>query len=150
MAKLNAHGAELYRVEMANCRIAYMSDGHILRDDGGGWKLWRRCKDGVDPRELAEKKRQFYANVKPERTFRAEFRESMVREFPSLEHRLCCYTAISLMPDDVDGVWSTLDDYGHGVDLETVKHLCEMYQRAGDEGREEQARKAAALASASP
>lgn len=137
MAKLSAHGAELFRVEHADCRVAYMADGNILRDGGGGWKLWRKFKPGVNIAEAVEQKRQFFANITPDRACRAAFRERMVSDFPCLETRVKVYTCVSLMPDDADGVWSELEAFGQGMDLDSVIYLCRLYKAAHDEGEAE-------------
>ena len=135
MAKLSAHGAELYRIEHVTYRVARMSDGKILRDNGGGWKLWKKLKPGFDPVEQARKAREFHENVTADRVWRSDYRRKMVGEFPCLEKRIMASTAIELMPDDADGVWATLDDEGTGTDLDTVVELCDLYKRAMAEGK---------------
>lgn len=70
MAKLSSHGTELYREELANCRIAYFEDGHILRDSGSGWKLYRKFKSGVNVRDAVSRKQSFRENVTPDRIMR--------------------------------------------------------------------------------
>jgi hypothetical protein len=138
MAKLSAHGTELLRVEQASCRLAYMADGKILRDSGGGWKLHKRCKPGVDPEANAEQRRAFYANVTPDRYHRAHYRERMVNEFPGLETRVRVHTTISLMPDDVsarsgDKHWLLLgpfvDDHAAALRMvEPVRALANQHE----------------------
>jgi hypothetical protein len=36
-------------------RIAIMSNGAVLRNEGSGWKAWKRVKVGVDPVAYAAK-----------------------------------------------------------------------------------------------
>jgi hypothetical protein len=144
MAKLSAHGTELLRVEQASYRLAYMADGKILRDSGGGWKLHKRCKPGVDPEANAEQRRAFYANVTPDRYHRAHYRERMVNEFPGLETRVRVHTTISLMSHDPDGVWSELDGTEAEEDLDTIVELCAAYRAAHAEGEAAKAAKAKA------
>ena len=147
MAKLSAHGAELFRVEFSTYRLAYMSDGSILRDCGGGWKTYKKIKTGFAIHTHVESVRQHFAVVTPDRVCRAHFRETLVREFPCLQTRIQVVTAIELMPDDPDGVWSTLEDYGAEVDLDTVVNLCRGYQAAIAEGK---AARAAKLCNSQP
>jgi hypothetical protein len=147
MAKLSAHGAELFRVEFSTYRLAYMSDGSILRDCGGGWKTYKKIKAGLDIRTHVESVRQHFAVVTPDRVCRAHFRETLAREFPCLETRIKVVTAIELMPDDPDGVWSTLEDYGTEADLDTVIKLCQTYKSAHAEGK---AARAAKLSDSQP
>jgi hypothetical protein len=147
MAKLSAHGAELLRVEFSTYRLAYMSDGKILRDSGGGWKTYKKIKTCFDIRTHVESVRQHFAVVTPDRVCRAHFRETLSRGFPCLETRIQVVTAIELMPDDPDGVWSTLEDYGAQVDLDTVVNLCRDYKAAIAEG---QAARVAKLSNSQP
>lgn len=141
MAKLSAHGTELLRVEHLNCRVAYMSDGKMLRDSGDGWKLWKKLKPGVDAREHAAKWRAFYENVTPDRFHRAELRKRWVAEWPGLEHRVRAYITFDMLGDDIDGIWSELDDAGIGTDLETIRELLQYWRAALQEGNEAAARK---------
>ena len=57
MAKLSAHGETIGRY--LDCRTglvhAVCSDGRVLRKSiGQGYKLWKKCKPGVDPARIAE------------------------------------------------------------------------------------------------
>jgi hypothetical protein len=60
MARLKSHGTELGRLEYSDCRVAVMSDGSVLRNQGAGWKRWKRLKAGVDPIAYAAKVRASY------------------------------------------------------------------------------------------
>lgn len=147
MAKLSAHGAELFRVEFSTYRLVYMSDGSILRDCGDGWKTYKKIKAGFDIRTHVESVRQHFAVVTPDRVCRAHWRETLAREFPCLETRIQVVTTIELMPDDPDGVWSTLEDYGAELDVDTVVKLCRDYKAAIAEGK---AARAAKLSDSQP
>jgi|SRR6185369_15406910 len=145
MAKLSAHGVELLRRELSNGRLAYMSDGKILRDSGDGWKLYAHVKPGVDPAAHAESRRKRHENPPPERAAREHFRQLMVQEFPGLEGRIKVHTLISMMPDDADGVYTTLADENFDVDLDGICELCRAYLAAVRENDE--ARKGLVVAS---
>ncbi len=120
MARLSAHGQELDRREYPSCRVAVMSDGNIMRNYGQGWKLWKRVKPGIDVRQYAQGLRARY-DARP-----AEFHNYMkaLSDACDLEHRARLHMAIDLMPTDPDGVWSTMDDYSYGVDLEDIVRAC--------------------------
>lgn len=38
-----------------------MTDGHLMRNDGSGWKAWKRLKAGVDPRYAIKLRSAFEA-----------------------------------------------------------------------------------------
>ncbi len=64
MAKLSAHGSELFRYasERARGLMAVMSDGTILRRTpfSGGWKVYARKKAEVPLAAWTEQKKAFY------------------------------------------------------------------------------------------
>ena len=150
MAKLSSHGTELYREELANCRLAYFEDGHILRDSGAGWKLYRKFKQGVNVRDAVSRKQSFRDNVTPERTMRNAFREAIVDAFPAISQRATVFMAVSILPTDPDGVWSELNDSPFSrdveIDLELAVELCRLYVCAQEEGQAEKTAKTEALA----
>ena len=109
MAALSKHGTELYRYDTLTHRVAHMSDGHILKNDGFGWKLWRKCKPGVQPEDAASGKRlRNEERDRNEPSFCA-LREWFVENVP-FGQRWKVLQAFEMMPDDLDGVWATLDD----------------------------------------
>lgn len=128
MAKLSAHGNELARRETPTARIAVMADGQIMRNQGFGWKLWKRTKPGVDPVEYARKFQERTAAIMPEVRAYIE----ALQDACDLEHRGRLHLAISLMPQDPDGVWSEMEDtcYGYGFDLDDICRACRAYQAA--------------------
>ena len=143
MAKLKAHGAELYRVELPATRIAYFSDGHILRDTGGGWKLWRRFKPGVNVAAAVTKKRELFENPPDTSFHRANYRRAIVAEWPSLEKRVQFSIAADMLHHDLDGIWSELSEFKCDVDLDTLRELLRLRKLALDEAREAERRQAA-------
>ena len=126
MAKLSAHGTELARRETPTGRIAVMSDGQILRNQGAGWKLWKRLKPGVDPKAYADKFKAFTAAI----PFEVQAYIDALQNAADLEHRWRLHTAITLMPQDPDGVWSECDDYGYTLDLDDIVKACRAYEVA--------------------
>ncbi len=127
MAKLSAHGKELDRREYASFRVAVFADGHILKNSGTGWKLYRKCKPGTDVAQYALDCRTRY-NARPE-----EFHRYIgaLQDACSLEKRWMLHTAITMMPEDADGVWSEMTDhsgsYGDSYDLEDIARACRAY-----------------------
>lgn len=129
---LAAHGTVLLRLEYVMRHVAYMSDGKILRDGGDGWELWKKVKPGCNIEDNALKAKESYNNPCAEFADRAAWRKAMVENF-DLELRQKVATVIELMPDDPDGVWSSLDDDGDNPDIETVCELCRLYKAASHE-----------------
>lgn len=127
MAKLSAHGrTELARFEYASKRIARMSDGWILVSYGRAWSQYGKLKAGTDPTESARQAQMKY-DARPIE-FHLYIRALM--DACALEMRGEMHTAIALMPNDPDGVWSTMDDrhFGSGPDLEDCVKACRCYQ----------------------
>ena len=143
MAKLSAHGAELLRLEFPGYRKAYMADGVILADHGGGWKRHGKIKPGVSIEEHVAKMREFYATITPDRFHRNDFRLFMINNFPGLENRVKAFTCVTLMPGDADGCWAELEDFGCPMSLEDVQVMCQLYKNATEEGKAAKAAKTA-------
>lgn len=125
MAKLKSHGRELDRREYATFRVAVMSDGHILRNNGGGWQLWKRIVSGVTPEEYAKKAREKYNSHPP--CFHA-YIEALRNTVP-LERRWELHEMIRHMPEDPDGVWAHFDDRRLHLDIDECIELCKLYQQ---------------------
>ena len=126
MARLKSHGVELARRETPTSRIAVMSDGHILRNQGDGWKLWKKVKPGVDVVGFAER---FEANTRSIPELVHAYTRSLM-DAVDLAHRWKLHHLITLMPEDVDGIWSQLDDYGYHPEFGDIKRACEAYRVA--------------------
>ena len=125
MAKLSAHGIELWREERMDGRKAYMADGKILRNTGSGWKLHGNWKPGVNVREAVERQKARY-EAKP-----AEYHAyiAALKDAAPIDQRYNLHTAISLMPNDPDGVWSSLEGYcGNDYDLDDLVKACRAYE----------------------
>ena len=141
MAKLSAHGAEIGRVEFTTYAKAYMADGTILKNDGFGWKLAGKCKPGVTPQQAFDHQRAAHAETASKRPALTAYRKAL-HETAGLSKRWKLNTAISVMPDDPDGVWSeACDGYGDNVsaDISEVVELCRLYKDAISENQEQRA-----------
>ena len=134
MATLSKHGEyKVFKGTLNN--YAYCSDGNVLRNQGFGWKLWKKLKKDVDwlesfnraVKNLEEKEKN------PVNKFRMDFSDLLVKLVPSLKNRQLVMTSIELMPDDPDGLFSTLDDYYETrniLSLDDCCKLCNSYKLA--------------------
>lgn len=132
MATLYKHG-ELGQIERVAYKVAYCADGQVLRNDGDGWKTWRKIKAGIDPKAAFEKAQAAYAEKLATKPLFAEWRKLFHATFaPRI--RCVALQAISLMPQDPDGVWSELNDYcsfnGDSFSIEEICDVCKAYQAA--------------------
>jgi len=133
MATLSKHGSEVARFDYLRFSLSFRSDGSILRNDGEGWKL-AKLKDGVEfDAFLAD------CRVREEKRTREfkDYRAAVISEFP-LSIREVYLTLEDLMDGDIDGLWSSLEDQGIHVDLETLQWIDELKRtwRASKNGSE--------------
>jgi hypothetical protein len=103
-----------------------MSDGNILVSYGRGWSQYGKLKSGIDPVQSAREAQAKY-DARP-----VEFHLYIkaLMGACALVDRGRLHAAITLMPNDPDGVWSTMDDnmFGRGPDLEDCVRACRAYQ----------------------
>lgn len=132
MATLYKHG-EIGQIERVAYKVAYCADGQVLRNDGDGWKTWKRVKPGVDPKQLFETVKAKYAEKLRTKPAFAHWREVFHRTF-SPRQRSIALTSIDSMPQDPDSVWSELNDYapfgGDSFSIEEIVECCRAYQAA--------------------
>jgi len=132
MAKLSAHGAIIGTVEYVTRAKRYMSDGVILKNDGMGWKLYGKVKSHLTPAEAYQHARDKLAArlaALPELAAYIAELHAMAGQCK----RWKLHTAVTMMPDDADGVWSeACDGYGDNVhaDVGDVAKLCALYRAA--------------------
>ena len=127
MAKLSAHGRkELARRETPTGRLALMSDGNILRNQGSGWKQYKRLKPGVDVNAYAVKFEAFTQAI-PDSV--KHYTDALMRAV-NLEYRWRLHTLISHMPEDVDGVYSDINEWSNVADYSDVQQACMWYRIA--------------------
>ena len=125
MARLSKHGMEIERFETLKRRYSVRSDETVLVDSGGGWKL-ARLKPGITAQQYLDgvkSKREQMIATRP--AFWA-YRNAVIAEFPSLEKRLMFLSMASYLGDDLDGLWSELDDAGMNTDLDTLQELARL------------------------
>lgn len=132
MAKVSAHGAVIGTIEYVSHAKRYMSDGVILKNTGHGWKLFGKVKPEWTPQAAYEAARErFAAKLAKSPAVAAYIRE--LHSLCGLSKRWKLHTAVQLMPDDADGVWSeACDGYGDNIhaDLDDIVALCRLYTAA--------------------
>lgn len=132
MAKMSAHGRTIGTVEFTTSAKRYMSDGVILKNQGFGWKRHGRVKDGITPEQAFNAQVERQEAVLDKHPTVAAYRKAL-HEVAGLSKRWKLHQAISMMPDDPDGVWSEVcDGYGDNVhaDVKEIVRLCRLYQAA--------------------
>lgn len=138
MAKLSAHGTEIGRIHYTTQSVAYFDDGHILRNYGAGWKLYKRVKDGIAPAIAYANAKARHEALLAERPCLAAYAREL-RTIACASKRGRLHTAVSMMPGDPDGVWSTVcDDTFDAIeaDVDDIVKLCRLYQAAEREQKE--------------
>ena len=138
MAKLSAHGSVVGTVEYIHKARRYMSDGVILRNDGFGWKLGGKLKPGVMPADAYARAKQRQVELLATAPCTAAYKRAL-HDMAGMNLRWKLHAAVSLMPDDPDGVWSECcDGYGDNIhaDVDEVVELCRLFQSAVREARE--------------
>jgi hypothetical protein len=137
MAKLSAHGDEIGRIVYTTCTKAYMSDGKVLKNYGDGWKLYSTIKTDFTPASAYASSRAALAKWEAAYPAGLAYKKAL-HELAGQGKRLKLHTAVQLMPDDADGVWSeACDGYGDNIsaDVDEVSALCELYLRACEESK---------------
>ena len=140
MAKLSARGrTELLRRESFTYREALMSDGNMLRNYGHGWKQQSKIKSHLTPTEAAAIIRRNDDELKRSRPRRADY-VHLLTGYP-LPDRYKIHESIRLMPNDCDGVWSTLTDTFSPVNVtvEDCVELCAAFNAMVAEKKEAEA-----------
>ncbi len=129
MAKVNAHGQILGRLEYLTKTIQYNADGSVLHNYGQGWKVYGKVKADFTAKqayELAKSKREKSENENP---FYANYLSKLV-EYAGLK-RGSIHELIKLMPSDPDGIWAELQDYSYydapKLDIDELVELCKLY-----------------------
>ena len=137
MAKLSAHGIEVGRVVYTTCTKAYMSDGKVLKNWGDGWKRFSTVKADWTPESALESSRAALARWEQANPAGLAYKKELHAMAPQGK-RAKLHTAVQLMPDDADGVWSeACDGYGDNIsaDVDEVSALCALYLRALEESK---------------
>jgi len=135
MAKLSAHGQEIGRVYFTTSAKAYFTDGTILKNSGFGWKLAGKVKSSMTPQDAFAAQKQKQDEYLAQRPALAKYRKALF-DIAGLGKAWKLHTAIELMHDDFDGVWSECcDGYGDNVsaDVDDIARVCDLYVDAANE-----------------
>ncbi len=136
MATLSKHGATLVIIDRLRDRVAYKSDGTILRNDGSGWKLYKRVKPGYDIAQVARDAEQRYKQRLIERPVFAEYRKA-VHDAACNGKRYMLVELLNMLANDPDGVWSEANDHlDLSIGVEECVELCRLHEAATAEQRE--------------
>lgn len=130
MACLSKNGSEVFRVDALKYSLSFRSNGKVLKNQGFGWKVLKLSVPFDDA--LAKHK------ATQENLSRAylDYRRAVQSEFP-LPVRWQYLTLRDLLGDDLDGIYSDLQDRHIYTDLDTLRELHDLHQayRADVEAR---------------
>jgi len=129
MANLKNHGSLIGKIEYLTYTTAYMSDRHILKNYGQGWKLYRKVKAELNPRDIYLKNLAKVTERESLYPLSKEYKHKLIK-YSGLQ-RSIVHAAIESMSDDPDGIYSAFDyDYKINLTIEECTELCKLYQLA--------------------
>ncbi len=133
MARISAHGDVVGTLYFLTSAKRYMSDGHILKNAGFGWKLHAKVKANIAPADAFNRAKARQADDSALNPAYHAYKIAL-HDICGLAGRWRVHSAITLMPDDYDGVWSTVcDTYSHesiSADVDEIATLCRLYSAA--------------------
>lgn len=133
MATIYKHG-EIGQIERLTHKLCYCLDGKILRNNGNGWKLWAKLKPGIDPQAHFARKQAEYANKLTTKPAFAAWRRKI--HSYAFGKRTLLVEAIKMLGNDIDGLWSELNDICRiSVTVEDCQSLVDKYNAAIEEGK---------------
>lgn len=115
MACLSKHGKELARIEYINRKRAWFADGNVLENKGFGWKIAGKVKPGFNPADVAARRVQEHTEKLATRPTLAEYRKFMLHW--KLADRVKILLCFDLLGDDIDGIWSELNDGFDSIEI---------------------------------
>ena len=123
MACLSKNGTELARFNQLKASYSIRSNGKVLKNDGFGWKVLR-LKEGITVENFRARFEAIESKLsQPYRIYRA----AVQSEFP-LPVRWQYLTLRDLLGDDIDGIYSDLQDRQIYTDLDTLQELHDLYR----------------------
>ena len=127
MACLSKNGTELARFNQLKASYSIRSNGKVLKNDGFGWKVLR-LKEGITVESFRARFEAIESKLsRPYRIYRA----AVQSEFP-LPVRWQYLTLRDLLGDDLDGIYSDLQDRQIYTDLDTLQELHDMHRATVD------------------
>lgn len=138
MACLSKHGTEIGRITFTTTQKAYMSDGTVLKRVCGDWKVAGKVKSGFSVQDHFERAKAHQEQYLANHPALVPYRKAL-HSIAGMGKAWKLDMAISMMPDDPDGVWSDCcDGYSDNVhaDLDEIYELCRLYKAASAESVE--------------
>jgi len=128
MATLSKHGNHK-QIDYLTHKIALCEDGNILKNRGFGWKLHAKLKPGINYLEAYENRlRKIERTSETLPVFTAYKRELMKWK---LSDRVKILMAFQLLGDDLDGIWSELNDLDRvDIDLDEIREIFHLRNAA--------------------
>ena len=123
MACLSKNGRELARFNQLKASYSIRSNGKVLRNEGFGWKVCT-LKEGWTPETFRARLEEIESKVSE--SYRI-YRAAVQAEFP-LPVRWQYLTLSDLLGDDLDGIYSDLQDRQIYTDLDTLRELHDLHQ----------------------
>ena len=121
MACLSKNGREVFRVDALKFSLSFRSNGKVLKNEGFGWEV---LKLSIPFDDALSKHKTTQANLS--RAF-LDYRRAVQAEFP-LPVRWQYLTLRDLLGDDLDGIYSDLQDRQIYTDLDTLRELHDLHQ----------------------
>ena len=121
MACLSKNGSEIFRVDALKYSLSFRSNGKVLKNEGFGWKL---LKLSLSFESSLAKHKALQENLS--RAY-VDYRRAVQSEFP-LPVRWQYLTLRDLLGDDIDGIYSDLQDRQIYTDLDTLQELHDLYR----------------------
>ena len=137
MATLSKHG-DFVIVDFLWHRSAFCEDREVLRNYGSGWRVFGHIKSGASHRVVAADKAAARDKLYAQRPCLSELRRQVEGLCPGRAKREYLRSALDLLHDDVDGLYSTLTEHpiNLDVDLADVAELARWFDLAREEGRQ--------------
>ena len=123
MATLSKNGRELARFDQLKTSYSIRSNGKVLRNEGFGWKVCT-LKEGWTLETFRARLEEIESKVSE--SYRI-YRAAVQAEFP-LPVRWQYLTLSDLLGDDLDGIYSDLQDRQIYTDLDTLRELYDLHQ----------------------
>ena len=127
MACLSKNGTELARFNQLKASYSIRSNGKVLKNDGFGWKVLR-LKEGITVENFRARLEEIESKVSE--SYRI-YRAAVQSEFP-LPVRWQYLTLRDLLGDDLDGIYSDLQDRQIYTDLDTLQELHDLHRATVD------------------
>jgi hypothetical protein len=123
MAALSKNGAEIRRFELLYKTYSVRSNGKVLCNSGHGWKVVN-LKPGVTVETFIANREEIQEKIRQFRPCFAKYRAAVQAEFP-ISTRWKYLTVEEMLGDDIDGIWSELNDGFPPVhvDIDTLAEL---------------------------